>query len=338
MNQLMVNTNGTTPQTPSSIVENVRKHLSFGIFALGAVFIFSSIQFAYADDNHNRHKRKKSHVKVNDQLIEVQGAILSLQDQIDALVSRVDTVEESVVANEVAVSTLTTQIQTMQALIDANLTDITAIQNEVAALQDQNTYLLSLIATNSGDIAALQAEFDANAAMVTTLEQAILLVQNNVIDLGTSLQSQIDVNITMVAALQSEIDTINADLALKQNAINGICTNGEAAIEIQANGSLVCAAVGGGTGGGTGGLEMLQIEELIAGVPIGQLRSIETPCPARFSATSNGFYHGLGWSINRLGVAQGTLDAGWLAARNDTGMTNFIYHVVTCINIPAPAP
>ena len=334
MNQLMVNTNGATLQASNPVVESARKYLSFGIFVLGAVFIFSSIQLAYADDGHKRHKRKKSHVKVNDQLIEVQGAILSLQDQLDALVSRVDTVEERVVANEVAVSTLTSQILAMQSLIDSNLTDISAIQNEVVALQDQNSYLLSLIATNSGDIAALQAEFDANTSMITTLEQAILLVQSNVIDLGTSLQAQIDTNITMISSLQSEIDSINDSLAFKQNLVNGICDDGTAVTQIMPSGSVICGDItgGGGGGSGTGTSQLVTVRAFseIFAAP-GQQKQAVTECPVGFLVTGYGFIYAEGWGLNNLANTQPAF--GYISARNNNTYTDSMFHVVACATI-----
>ena len=102
------------------------------------------------------------------------------------MVAQVDTIEQRLTADEAAITTLIAQIQALQALVDQNLTDLTAIENEVINLQDQNTYLISLIATNSGDIAAMQIEIDANNGLIASLQSSILMVQNNVINLGTA--------------------------------------------------------------------------------------------------------------------------------------------------------
>ena len=73
----------------------------------------------------------------------------------------------------------------------------------------------------------------------------------------------------MILAIQSEIDTINADLAFKDNLLGGICPSGEAVTEIQTDGSLVCRPAGGGGGGaGTPGqLDIVQVYELVENIP-----------------------------------------------------------------------
>lgn len=318
----------------------------FGLLVL-AVFLCSSFQLAYADGNDGHKKKgKKQFVAINNMIVEVQGAIASLQDQINALVTRVNTVEERVTADEVAIGTLQSQNQALQALAAQNLTDITAIQNEVLTLQGQNTYLQSLIAANSGNTTALQAEFDANAALITTLQQAILLVQTNVIDLTTSLQSQIDDNLVLISAIQGEIDMIRDDLAFRDKLLGGTCPSGQAATAIQADGSLVCAVVGGG--GSTGEMTQFNVYHTVnisAGANSG---NIYTGCPAGSMAVSSGIAGADRVRINRLFVA-GWFDADTGAplelssgimrvVNTDSSLPTFVYHVVNCLQFTATVP
>ncbi|MFZ5524129.1 MAG: hypothetical protein ACOY9D_08635 [Pseudomonadota bacterium] len=322
------------------------KTRAFGLVAL-AVFLCSSFQPAYADGNDGHKKKgKKQFVAINNAIVEVQGAIASLQDQLNSLVARVSTLEERVTADEVAIGTLQSQNQALQALAAQNLTDITAIQNEVLTLQSQNTYLQSLIAANSGNITTLQAEFDANSALITTLQQAILLVQTNVIDLSTSLQAQINDNMVLITALQGEIDMIRSDLAFRDKLLGGICPNGQAATAIQADGSLVCASVG--SGGGATQLTQFSVYQIATIAPGANSGNIITGCPAGSVATDSGIAGADRVKINRMytlgNVAPDnggplTLSSAVLRVINtDNSLPTNVYHVVNCIQYSAVAP
>jgi len=329
MNKLIPHANCISLQASNPTVENVRKYLPFGLLALG-IFLYSSFSIATAAPGGNGSNPKgRPFVSLAGEVVAVQGAISSLQDQIDILVARVDTVEQRVTADEVAVATLMNQMQALQALVNQNLTDITAIQNEVVGLQDQNTYLQSLIATNSGDIVALQAEVNANAALVTTLEQAVLLVQTNVINLGTSLQAQIDNNATLISALQDEINSINDALLFKQNLVNGICPDGSAVTQIMPSGSIVCGDITGG-GGTTDQLVTVRSFSEITALP-GRIANSGTDCPAGYQVTGYGYIYALGWDINNL--ANTLPNRGYIEARNNNSYTDSMFHVVACATV-----
>lgn len=310
-----------------------------------AVFLCCSFQFASAGANNHGGERhhKKHHVTLpSGDLLAVQGAIATLTDQLNALVARVSTLEERVIADENAMISLVNQINVLNVLVNQNLTSITAIQAEIAALQNENIYLTSLIAVNTGDIAALQLQVNQNAALISTLEASVLLVQTSVIDLGSSLQAQIDNSLVLIAALQSEIDMINSDLAFRNRLLGGTCPNGEAAVAIQSDGSLVCAVVGG-TGGGVSSIAVSQFNvfKLVNLTPGASSGNVYTGCPAGYMAISSGIGGADRVKINRMFVAGWAdvdtgaplpLSSGILRIVNtEVSLPTFAYHIVNCL-------
>ena len=96
------------------------------------------------------------------------------------------------------------------------------------------------INANSGDIASLQAQMATNNGLISSLSQTVS-------DMGTNLQAQIDHNSELIAALETEIEVINVILAEKQRIVSGTCLAGQAMKQINADGSVVCEVVGGGS-------------------------------------------------------------------------------------------
>ncbi len=272
------------------------------------------------------NSKGKPFVAINDSVVQVQNAFSSLQDQIDLLVARVNSVEERVAANETAIATLEIQNQTITALLDQGLTDIASIQAEIEALQLANTDLAAAIAANAGDIESLQAELDDNAALLESLQASILMVQDGIITLESSLQSQIDHNIKLIAAIQGQIDSINAKLELKQNLIDGYCPDGNAIRQILPDGSVICD---GGAGGTSGQLESVQAFVSQYANP-GVIALVPAYCPPGYTATGAGFNGATGWSLfgNYISSSHGVV-----IARNDAGYYDFIVSVTTCTHI-----
>ncbi|MFZ2540218.1 MAG: hypothetical protein WAW75_00430 [Gallionella sp.] len=341
------------PQVSQELTRNINsgkgaiKSRSLASLVL-AIFLCSGFQLASAGaDGHGgeRHHRKHHVTLPNGDLLAVQGAIATLTDQLNALVARVSTLEERVIADENAMISLVNQINVLNVLINQNLTSITAIQNEILTLQNQNTYLTSLIATNTGDIAALQLQVSQNAALITTLEASVLLVQNSVINLGTSLQAQIDNSLVLIAALQGEIDMINSDLAFRDMLLGGICPSGEAAVEIQANGALVCAVVGGGTGGGSLTVTQFAVFQTVNIGPGASSGNIITGCPAGSVATDSGIAGADRVRINRMYTLGNTapdnggpltLSSAVIRVTNtDLSLPTFVTAIVNCLQFSA---
>jgi peptidoglycan hydrolase CwlO-like protein len=246
----------------------------------------------------------KPFVAINDQIVEVKGSVSSLQEQIELLTGRVDTMEERLVADEAAVATVNAQIAAVQALVDNSLTNISDIQAEITLVQNDNANLnaqIAALAVNDPAIDALQAEVNANASMIATLEGSMLMVQEGTISLETSLQSQIDSNTGLISALQAEIETINENIALKQNLIDGVCPDGSAVQQINADGSLVCGEAGGGTSGQLETVYVWTSSSLQNGdqpTPPGGKATVAPVCPQGWTIAGAGYNAASGWNLN----------------------------------------
>jgi uncharacterized coiled-coil protein SlyX len=195
--------------------------------------------------NKGSNPNGKPFVEIQGQIVEVEGEVATLQDQVDSLVGRVETVEDRSIANADAIATLEATSANLQAQIDANADDIVILGDQVSDLEADNADLQAQIDDLGDADGVLQDQINANAGMITTLNQSIT-------DLGISLQDQIDNNADLIDTLQGEIDGIDAALAMKQMIISGSCPPGESIREVNANGSVVCEIDDVGTGGSTG--------------------------------------------------------------------------------------
>lgn len=270
----------------------------------------------------------KPFIAINDQIVEVEGAVSSLQDQIDLLVARVDTVEDRVTACEDAMLTLEDQNSVLEALVQQNLSDIAAIEAEIVLLQQANTDLLELIAANSGDIETLKADVDANEAMITTLQSALGMVQNDLISLETSLQNQIENNEALITALQSEVDQINTDLQLKQDLVNGTCPDGSAIQQILPDGSVICEGVGG-TSGQLHSVHSYKYSPLVGP---GLWARVSAYCPYGYTATGAGFASAYRWDVHTTYTFPDSSyeNGGYVSAQNLNTYDDYILAVTTC--------
>lgn len=284
-------------------------------------------------DGKGGKRHGKRFVAIKNTLVEVQGAITSLQDQIDLLVARVDTVEERVGANEDAITRLQSQNAALDALVQQNLTDIASIEAEIDVLQHANAELQAQIDAYSGDIATLQGQLAENEAMIVTLQGAIVTAQTDLISLESSLKKQIEKNLNLINMLQDEIDIINASLTLKQNLVNGRCPNDEAMVEILADGSIVCDAVGGAT---TGQLHSVQAFRSLS-VPSNATRTLNAYCPSGYIATSAGILNGLNFDIIAMATGVDTANPGqhyaFVTAKNAGYSSNDLQVSATCIQL-----
>jgi predicted nucleic acid-binding Zn-ribbon protein len=228
---------------------------------------------------------KNPFVELNGELVSVQGAVTSLQDQINMLVGRVESLEELAAASADAITKLQAQDVILQALIDQNITDIASIQNEILNLQQANVDLQAQIDANSGDIDSLQAQIDTNSNLITSLQSAIIEVEAGSITLGDSLQEQINNNANLIAILQEDILEVERLQAFKEKLVSGQCPNGEALISVQDDGSLVCEPVDGSV---NGALYITNVYNWF-GVPRYSSRSGHAICPSGYRVSGGGY-------------------------------------------------
>ncbi|MDG6774199.1 hypothetical protein QCB45_07630 [Thiomicrorhabdus sp. ZW0627] len=223
----------------------------------------------------------------------VQAQIFNLYKEVDALKLRVDgvegiidTLEERVSANESLIGYLSARIDTLEAISNNLSSGASTLEEEIAKLQAENA---SLKAQVEAGYTGLQSQIDANSSLIVDLEVAMADNQYN-------LESLIANNTVLIQELQADITAANAEIATKQNIINGICPSGEAAISINPDGSIVCAGSAGGTGVGDivtvynreslfGNYYYLNASNLPSDYPY---HTIRATCPTGYHAVSGG--------------------------------------------------
>lgn len=184
----------------------------------------------------------KPFVTIAGQILEVEGKVSTLQDQVDSLVRKVETIEDRILANEEAIDSLIAQNEALEAQLNANGDDIDAIKAKIAALEAANATLQAKINANSGNIADLQAQLATNNGLIAAMQQSISA-------LGSSLQAQINHNNSLIDYLFSEVNRINSVLSRKQDIMRGVCPTGQTLRYIYPDGSIACEAASSGING-----------------------------------------------------------------------------------------
>jgi len=235
-------------------------------------------------------------VAIDDQIVEISGAVSSLQEQIDVLVEHVDTVEERVDANEDALGILDDENSILETLIDQNATDIETIQALITELDASNQTLA--IEANTAAIAA-------NESLIQTLQAALVAVDQNQVILSADLQSQIDNNLQLITLLQQETQFLNQAIATKQGLMNGTCPDGSAVTEITQDGNFVCTQlVSSGTGSDVKYVEVFQQ------VGAGQWGSLFAYCDTGYTAVSGSMNMGSSYGKFLLVAPYGNPNTG----------------------------
>ncbi len=190
--------------------------LAVGI-ALTGTLLFNDAMAAGSGDS----PRGKPFVAIQGEIVEVQGAVTSIQDQIDELVGDVESLEGRILATENAILELADQNLYLQALINGAYTSIDQINAEIEALSQ---------------------DVETNSDLITTLQSTIVTIQQGQIDLATSLQDQIDNNLTLIGVLEDDIESINDYMAMDQHITEGTCPEGLYVVG-HTQDSLACAPV-----------------------------------------------------------------------------------------------
>jgi predicted nucleic acid-binding Zn-ribbon protein len=182
----------------------------------------------------------KPFVAINGEIIEVKGAISSIQDQINELVLRADTAEAQMANFQEAINTLIQQDADLKTLINQNTTDIATLNTIITDLEAQNVALKTQIANSKSDVTDLQSQVASNESMIKSIQDAInsglLATTISIAD----LQKQIDNNKAMIAGIQDRMDQLSALVATKQAIINGYCPSGYSIRQILPNGAVAC--------------------------------------------------------------------------------------------------
>lgn len=282
----------------------------------------------------------KPFVAINDQIVAVNGAVSGLQEQISSLVASVDSIEGRVAADEDAINLLNSQNIALRALINSNFTDLVSVNAEVESLNQENYDLRYQISQNTGDVGTLQGQIDANSAFIDTLNASILMIENGQISFAVNLQEQIDNNKKLIDGLNSEVLAINNKLMEKQNMINGVCPEGEAAKQVLPDGTLVCGAAGGAVNSGE--LEMERpykssFEDDRGYVSTGTIVKVNVFCEAGWIASGSGIGQAFGWVMNKNATegSDPTSGLSWASVegRNDNPYMDYFTAVANCIRI-----
>ncbi|MCK4742378.1 MAG: hypothetical protein KAT25_01015 [Sulfuriflexus sp.] len=156
----------------------------------------------------------KPFVALQNDIVEVQSTISTLQEQVESLVTHVNDIEDRIGANETAITTLQLENNELQIQIDASGEDIETLQSQIDTLEEDNANLAALVA-NGGSSDDLQAQIDANAELISSLEQSIATI------------STFQNNATLIEILQEQVAHIQSVLDEQAALADGQCPHGE---------------------------------------------------------------------------------------------------------------
>lgn len=263
----------------------------------------------------------KPFVELAGQIMEVEGEVASISEQLEAVVGQVDSIEDRLDADEATLLDLTSQLSDLEAQLAATGNDIAALEAEIQVLQAENVAMQAAIAANTGDIAALQDAVDYNSALIAVLQQAVGGL--------STLEELIENHTMLITALEAEIENLELEIAEKQEMISGNCPAGYAIREVLADGSVACEPVGGG-GGGVGAPTIVRAFQA-QNVFVGQTVSLIASCPAGFFPTGGG--HSNAFEGVAVVNSRSFLETGWeVRFFNGSTLNRLLAAYVHCVS------
>ena len=209
------------------------------IIGLGAAAFVATTAFAGQGGVPNG----KPFVALQNQIVEVQGAVTDITDTAALLVESVETIEAEVEANQEAIATLEATTAALESQIDASADSVNDVLEAIAALQadnialnqellelgGQDDVLEGLIADNSAQILALQSslqgEISSIMAEIATLNDAKSQLEASLAAMQasiTNLESEVSSNSSTIASNQSNISALQAAISGYDAAISNL--------------------------------------------------------------------------------------------------------------------
>lgn len=223
------------------------------LFTMIAVFIFAGMGSTTAlaapgeQGSANGKPFQTLQAQIDILSLDLAEAVALLQAQIDTLVSEQADQDTLIAALQSAVATL-------EARVSQNETDIEALQyiqdlqaQLIEALDVRVTDLEGRVAANEDDIAALVLVDQALHDMIIAIQNQIGTINGRI----TANDGDIAVLQGQVGQLQLDLNSVQSQLAGKQNRVNGICAPGSSIRQINSNGTVVCEVDSVSAGVGT---------------------------------------------------------------------------------------